>query len=320
MTTHIHQISRAVFLGSKALGLAIFKALRERSANITWTIIHANDVHDPRSALSDFQEYARLYDIEFIVPSSVTETKKMLRDRGFGIGFVCGWYAILDSDALASVPHGLWGIHNSLLPKYRGSSPLVWSILNGDPIVGSSVFRLAEGMDSGDILLQVQVENSSTDDIRSILTKIEAALVVELPNRWSDLMSGQARLSSQVDQDATYCGQRSERDGLIDWNRSAWEVHNFIRAQSSPYPGAYSYLNREKVRVLKTSPLSLIYDGKPGQILQRKDSSIYVACGSRSALEIFDISIQGEQMPAAKGLHSTKLRFSDMATSLDDAG
>ncbi len=300
---------RAVFLGSKSLGLNILKSLYNHSQNIKWTIIYPNDSNDTHSNIIDFQDFARLYDLDIFVSSSSVTTKQILANFKFDIGFVCGWYSLLDTEALSLVPKGLWGIHNSLLPKYRGGSPLVWSIINGDATVGSSVFKLTEGMDAGDILLQVEIENRITDDIQSLLNKIENKLLAELPKKWISLLNGKASLSLQNENDATYCGQRIDEDGLIKWDRSATEIHNFINAQSPPYPCAYSFLLGKKIFFHKSNPSALIYDGTPGQILRRTNESVLVSCGNRTALEIFEISINGKQIIPTTFIRSIKQRF-----------
>lgn len=306
-------ICHAVFLGSKSLGLNILKSLYSNSPNIKWTIVHPNDSDDARSTLIDFQNFARLCDLDILISASSATTKQILADFKFDIGFVCGWYSLLDSEALSFVPNGLWGIHNSLLPKYRGGSPLVWSIMNGDAFVGSSIFKLTEGMDTGDLLLQVEVENKISDDIQSLLNKIENKLLAELPNKWISLINGEAHLSAQNEQSATYCGQRTEEDGLIKWEKSATEIHNFIKAQSPPYPCAYSFLVENKILFHKSNPSALIYDGTPGQILRRTDTSVLVACGNRTALEILEISVNGKQSIPTTFIRSIKQRFRNEA-------
>jgi methionyl-tRNA formyltransferase len=247
--------------------------------------------------------------MKLIVENSATSTKKMLMSYDFDIGFVCGYYSLIDKETLSYVPNGLWGAHNSLLPKYRGGSPLVWSIINGDALVGCSVFKISERMDAGDLLLQIQVTNEISDDIQSLINKIEDNLLAELPKKWSNLINGEACLSSQAEENATYCGQRTEEDGLIDWKKPAVDIHNFIRAQSAPYPCAYTFLLDRKVLILKSKPSHFIYDGTPGQILRRSANSIFVACGNRTAIEILEVAINEKLGVPAAFIRSVKQRF-----------
>jgi len=306
------KIKSAVFLGSKKLGLAIIKSLISISPEIKWTIIHPDDSNDARSNLKDFETFAKLHKLDLKVAPSSAATKQLLFDIKPDIGIVSGWYTLLDDEALSYVKNGLWGIHNSLLPKYRGCSPLVWSIINGDVTVGCSVFKISEGMDDGEIAHQVMVENTSDDDIHSVLNKIESKLIFELPGVWHTLLAGRGNFISQFESEATYCGQRVERDGLIDWQQPAEYIHNFIRAQSHPYPCAFSYLNGEKVLFLKSRSNELQYFGTPGQVLKRNLDSVFVSCGNNTAIEILGIKVNNKEVNVVDMFRSIKDRLTNV--------
>lgn len=302
-------LKRAVFLGSKDLGLSILESLYNHSQDITWSVIHPDDSKDARSNLEGFQSFARTYGLDMMVSSSANMTKQILADLKPDIGFVCGWYWLLDSETLSCVPNGLWGIHNSLLPKYRGGAPLVWSIINGDQIVGSSVFKISEGMDDGEILYQVMVENNKEDDVGTLLLKIEEKLLAQLPEKWGQLISGTPSLLTQNEDDATYCGQRAEADGLVDWSKTASELYDFIRAQTRPYPCAFSRLNGKTVRLLKSRVHPGKYFGTPGQVLRVNDRSVIVSCGCHTALEIIEVFVDGDTALPSSVLRSVQYRL-----------
>ncbi len=304
------KINSAVFLGSKNLGLSVFKSLYAISDNLKWTIIHPNDADDPRSALRDWQNLAHLLDLDLLISSSKMATKEMIRDIRPDIGFVCGWYSLLDNEVLSFVPNGFWGIHNSLLPKYRGGSPLVWSIINGDECVGSTVFRISDGVDNGDVLLQARVKNELADTIETLLKKIEDSLLEALPDKWKLLVNGCAELTTQDESEATYCGQRIEADGNIDWSNDAVNIHNFIRAQSPPYPGAFTYCKGIKVAILNSRPIFETHHGTPGQILRLTSKSVVVSCGRSTAIAISEVLVDGEKFEASDYFKSYTLRLS----------
>ncbi len=303
-------LQNAVFLGSKALGLAIFNCLGETTPGLKWALVHPDDKADGRSELAAFQALAGRRGFPLEIVASPAEARAVLARTEADIGFVCGWYWLLDRVILERFPHGLWGIHNSLLPKYRGGAPLVWSIINGDRQVGSSVFRISEGMDDGPILHQVRTDLGREDTIAEVLSRIEAALVDELPPKWRDLVEGRADLQEQHESDATYCGQRCEDDGLIDWTRSALEVHDFIRAQARPYPCAFSYVTATKLRIARSRPVDAIYFGTPGQVLRRNERSIVVSCGQSTALEVLSVIVDGEDAVPSQVVKSVNGRFS----------
>ncbi len=308
----------AVYLGSKALGLSVLKCLLAAEPPCRWTIIHPPDESDGRSRIDEFRSLALKHDLDLLVATSSSDAKQMIFDRGPDIGFVCGWYWLLDADVLRTVAGGLWGIHNSLLPKYRGGAPLVWSIINGDPIVGSTVFRISEGVDDGPILFQVRVPLSDTDDISNALEELERCLLQELPKKWAALLSGGALLSQQIEAEATYCGQRQPIDGLIDWRKSAKEIHDFVRAQAPPYPCAYTFLDNQCVRVIRTKLFDSPYLGTPGQILRRNERTVLVACGEKTALEILRIAVDGREYMPTTIIKSHRARLVSLRTACID--
>jgi methionyl-tRNA formyltransferase len=298
-----------LFIGSKELGLAMLRCLQEADESLKWTIIHPNDASDARSALNRFKAHAEANNIDLFVPSSAAEAKRMILDSAPDVVFVSGWYTLLDEQTLAAAEKGFYGLHVSLLPKYRGGSPLVWSIINGDPQVGATVFRFAQGMDDGEILLQVRVPNHPEDNVESILNKIQASLLVELPSKWKAVLDGSPPLSEQNHSDATFCGKRVPEDGRIDWSLPAMKVHDFIRAQTPPYPGAYSSLKGKKIVFLRTAVDERVFFGTPGQVVQCFKDSVVVACGHASAIRVMEIAIDGVPTNAAKAMSSISIRL-----------
>ncbi|WP_027720768.1 methionyl-tRNA formyltransferase [Maridesulfovibrio zosterae] len=290
------QISNALFIGSKQLGLNIFKCLQVSSPNIKWSVIHPDDSMDKRNSLKDFKAYAEINEIPFIITKTNREFENSFLSITPQIVFVCGWYQIFRKDMLDLAPFGFWGIHNSLLPKYRGGSPLVWSIIQGDNEIGASIFEIAEGMDEGKILHQVSIPFCEDDCIADALNKIETKLIKELPEKWISLIKGTAVFSFQNHEKATYCAQRIAEDGMINWNQQAETIHNFIRAQSKPYPGAFSYLNGKKITIWRSRVVSHRALGTPGQVYRRLDSSVWVSCKNGSILEIIETDLCGKKI------------------------
>jgi methionyl-tRNA formyltransferase len=202
---------------------------------------------------------------------------------------VAGWYWIIKPALLRTVPAGFLGLHQSLLPKYRGSAPLVWAALRGEEQTGVSLFYFDEGIDTGDIVDQVSFTVAPQETITDVLTKAESA-AVELVTRYAGPL-------------ATYGSPRRPEDGRICWNQSASEVHNFIRAQTRPYPGAFTHLAEEKVlRIWRASPFPYPYYGVPGLVGQKHMDGFVVACGE-GAVTIQEWEFDGDaSMPVNLGL------------------
>ncbi len=301
---------RALFLGSKSFGIAVLDCLRSAAPSVEWAIVHPNEGEDPRSNVAEFQQYAKKNDLEFLLVSSRREADQIILNIKPDIIFLCGWYYLLDCSIINGVPLGIFGIHNSLLPKYRGWAPLVWSIINGDAEVGASVFRLGGGMDDGEILLQVRIANPPTETVGTILNKLEAGLRAALPDGWKRILDGTARMTNQDESAATYCGQRLPEDGRIDWTIPSPRIHDFIRAQTTPYPGAFTFADGRKITILGSEIHGNTYFGTPGQVLARREDDVLIACGNATAIRVLDAAVDGEMMLPRIAFPSTRLRLS----------
>jgi len=196
-----------------------------------------------------------------------------------------------------------------LLPKYRGCSPLVWQLINGEEKIGSSLFRFSEGMDDGDILHQVSFKNSSKITIKSATYNLQELWKKCIPHIWEDFIQEKIIPTKQDHTQATYCSKRNENDGLIDWSMDANYLDRFIRAQTKPYPMAFFFYGNKIVRVSKHDIDSRIISGTSGQVFESRNSHVTICCGAGTAIKIFELEVNGKNYPASKVLDSTKIRL-----------
>lgn len=274
----------AVFLGSKAFGLNVFRALLDADPSVEWTVLHPRDHEDGRSVHEEFADFCASRGIPFDLTTQKAAYGYLAENEPEFV-FVCGWYGLIPNDLLEGKSSFL-GIHNSLLPKYRGGAPLVWALINGERQIGSSLFEIGAGMDDGLVYEQVQVEVSADEGVGSVLQRVEQAWLECLPDLWRKLLAGALEGWEQDHSQATYSAQRKPEDGKIDWTRSASHIHDFVRAQSSPYPGAFTDTPDGPVRIWQTSIFPAPAFGTPGQIILRGQTGPVIACGEQSALVI----------------------------------
>ena len=302
-------ISSAVFLGSKKFGLNLFKALHDADPTISWTILCPPDLNDMRTYFSEFQDFAKLNNIDLLTANSAKMVEQYALDNKPDVMVVCGYYRILSPEVLESVRLGVWGIHNSLLPKYRGGSPLVWQLINSEKVVGSSFFKFTSGMDDGVILDQVKIENSEQLTIGEASDQIERAWVNKVPTLWASFCKGDIHPTEQNHNEASYCAQRQEVDGLIDWGLDAKEIDAFIRAQGAPYPRAFFKLNEKIVKIVSHSLDGREIHGSCGQVFQISDNHVVVCCGGSTAVQISQVQIDGKIVNAKTVVNSIKMRL-----------
>lgn len=298
----------AIFLGSKAFGLSIFKALTTASSALSWMAIHPDDRRDARSVAGEFERYCAGRSIPFeIVGGPAHANERLLTVRPEFV-FVCGWYWLVPPQVLNGGPK-FFGIHNSLLPSYRGGAPLVWALIQGERTVGSTLFEFRPGMDDGPVYLQVSVEVAESDGIGDVLTAVEEAFAEALPETWRGIVGGAVHGIEQDHGRATYCAQRIEADGRIDWTCPARQIHDFVRAQTHPYPGAFTSGPAGTIRIWKTRPLAEAYLGTPGQVISRRATEVLIACGQGTALEILEASDASGQTVLPKVFPSLEVRL-----------
>lgn len=296
------------FMGSKEAGLQLCSLLCDLLPHGTLkVIICPNDSQDSRSVFPLFLTLAQKNNIPIYITNSKKETVSLIEEYNVQVSFVHGWYQIIPVDGSCE----FYGFHYSPLPKYRGNAPLVWQIINGEPEVGVSFFRFNEFMDEGELVSQEKVALRCDEDIGDALKKTNT-LAIELARKYIPyIISNEITLFPQSKDQPSYCGMRSKQDGRIDWSWSAKRVHDFIRAQASPYPGAFSFTETgKKVIFWKSSLEPRLFYGVPGSVVEIMENSVTVACGS-GAIRLHIIEEEtGGKINASAVFKSLKSRLS----------
>ena len=182
---------------------------------------------------------------------------------------------LLDEELIDSLPLAI-NVHGSILPKYRGRTPHVWSIINGETQTGVTAHIIDASCDTGDIVKQIVVPIEKDDTGATILKKYEKIYPELLLAVINEAQSGQLKKIKQDDERATYFGKRTPDDGLINWNWHKERIRNWVRAQAHPYPGAFSLLNGEKVIIdeVNYSDVGFTDTIENGTILEIKENPI----------------------------------------------
>lgn len=154
---------------------------------------------------------------------------------------------IIEKDIIELPTLFAFNIHGSLLPKYRGRTPHVWSIINNEKQTGITAHKIDEGCDTGDIIEQIKIEITDTDTGASILNKYAQQYIPLIESVLFKIKNDSVLYLKQNDIEATYFGVRTPDDGKIDWNWQKERIYNWVRAQASPYPGAFSFYEDEKI-------------------------------------------------------------------------
>lgn len=281
-----------VFMGSKQAGLEICKCIiKKTDSEVLLAIVCPNDSGDLRTEINSFEMLANDNNIPLHIVNNTNETIEVLNHFKPSIVLVHGWYQIIPVDKL---PDTLFlGFHYSPLPKYRGNAPLVWQIINGEEQLGVSFFQLTAGMDEGDLVDQKFFHLDRSENVSDALTKANALAQTMITTFLDELSFKNINLRKQPSVPASYCGLRIPDDGLIDWGKTAASIYDHIRAQSRPYPGAFTYLpDGRKLTVWSATEEETLFYGVPGSVMAIATDSVVVACG-KGAIRLTDIDVEG---------------------------
>lgn len=249
---------RIVFFGATQLGYRCCEALLEMGQQVVglFTIPREFPIsYSPTAPVSnvqfrDFHALGAQHDIPVIsVSGKMGSYHDQLAALHPDLLVVVGWYYMIPASLRALAPLGCVGIHGSLLPKYRGGAPLVWALIEGEQEAGMSLFHFTDGVDDGDIVGQERFPIAPRDTIADLLIKGEAAAEQLIRECIPQMATGTAPRVPQDHAAATTWPQRRPDDGRIDWQWDAARIDRFIRAQTHPYPGAFTDIDGKRVRI-----------------------------------------------------------------------
>lgn len=224
-------------------------------------------------------------------------------------------YGRILTDAVLALPkYGAVNVHASLLPKYRGASPVHWSIINGDEKTGISIMLMDAEMDHGDILLQKEIEIQAyitTDLLMDRLAELGASCISDALVAYAE---GQLVPVSQEHEKATYVSLLSREQGQIDWAKPSFDIHNLIRG-SYPWPGAYTTWNQKRLKIHRAHMLDPIPEdieqlartSEAGTVILAQKEHLFVACG-QGVLAIDELQAEGSRrMPVEVISHNIEV-------------
>ena len=238
----------------------------------------------------------------------VLQPERLVRDQfeapftalGADIGVVAAYGKILPDWLLATPRLGLINVHASLLPKYRGASPVHRAVINGDAETGVTIMRVVKELDAGPMLARVEVPigaDDTTTMVESILAIRGAEILVDTLDA---LEAGAAREEPQDPSLATYAPKLVKSEGAVDWSWPSARIHNLIRGLW-PWPHAYAFLPGTRY-ILHRSRRSAQPAGgaAPGTIVRASSAEgLHVACGEGTSIELVDIQVEGKRVMSA---------------------
>ncbi len=318
---------RIVYMGTPAFAVPALVALLEGPDPVV-AVVTRPDAEKGRGhrdrAVPPVKDVALQAGVPVLQPESVRDPDFIRSLASFRPDLVvtAAFGRILPKEVLELPRLGCINIHGSLLPKYRGASPIQACLLNGDAVSGVTLIQMDEGMDSGDILDQASVpvsEDMTAAELSGMLAELGARRLGAI---LEDLKQGRIRPVPQEASEATFVRKPMREDGRIDWTQPVDLVHNRIRAMT-PEPGAFTTLRDRPFKIHRSRIQSREgVHGHPGEIVSCHCGWLEVACGTGS-LALLEIQADsGKRLPTSCCAHNYRpgTILGDAAPEPDPAG
>lgn len=292
-----------VFMGTPDFAVESLEALYNAGHNILAVVTKVDSPSGRGMKLvpSPVKVFAEEKGLKVMQPEKVKNNEEFmneLRAMNPELIVVVAYGKILPQELLDIPRYGCVNVHGSLLPKYRGSAPIQWAVLNGEHTTGITTMFMDAGMDTGDMILKIETPidyEETTGQLWTRMAKLGANLLIETMNRISSVTDSKfienvAQLKSEIGarkqgDEFTLAPMLSKEMALIDWNKSANEIHNLVRGLD-PIMGAYTYIDGKKLKIWKTYTriTSEKYSRTPGEILDITPDGILVQTGEKTIL------------------------------------
>ena len=224
---------------------------------------------------------------------------ELLRSLAPDVIVVVAYGRILPREILELPPLGCINVHGSLLPKYRGSAPIQWAVLNGDRVTGVSTMYLAEAMDAGDIIFTDETEIGEQETSGELFDRLMGMGAALLHRTLQAIEAGTVPRRAQEEADATYTAMLDKTMCPIDWSRSPREIVKWI-CGLQPWPVATTEIDGGVFRVFRAEYTDGRTDKAPGRIVSTGKAGIEVACGGGETLRITELQAPGKKRMKAE--------------------
>lgn len=248
---------RSVVFAYHNIGYVCLEALLRQGAEVVAVITHDDDPGE-NIWFRSVRGLAEQHGIPVFAPDNVNTPEWVARLRAWQPDFLFSFYyrRMLSRDVLDVASRGALNLHGSLLPRYRGRCPVNWVLIHDERESGVTLHYMEEKPDRGAIVTQRRVPITDADTALSLFHKLTAAAAELMDDTYPRLRDGTADRVEQDHRQASYFGGRRPDDGRIDWNQSARQIFNLVRATTHPYPGAFATWNETRLHVWQAAERS----------------------------------------------------------------
>lgn len=292
---------RIAFFGTPAFAVPTLDALLASDHQVVGVVTQPDRPRGRGQQVSDapVKERATIAGVPILQPAKLKSPEFLDAFTAWGadIGVVAAYGRLLPQVLLDIPPRGLINVHASLLPAWRGASPIQRSVLNGDPVSGVTIMRVVLALDAGAMLARVEVPIAPDDTSGSL----EARLAVAGASLLRDVVDrmGRGEHLEEVPQDdarATLAPRLEKQEGLMDWARSAWALDCHVRGMQ-PWPGAFTFVDGQRLVIREAkADGSTAGEAEPGSLVRTEGDAALLACGDGHLLRVSRVQPEGKRV------------------------
>jgi methionyl-tRNA formyltransferase len=287
---------RTVWVSFDTIGRDCLEAAAAAGADVVGIVTLPGPIDPGRSGQCSFDEVAGRLGAELIETRDVNSDETLVAVEAFEpeLIFVVGWSQLVRDPFIALAREGVFGMHPTLLPRHRGRAPIPWAILSGLARTGVTLFEIVDATaDSGAVVGQVEIEIARDETATTLFDRLARAHVELVREYVPQLIARRAPRIPQDPSRASSWAKRVPADGIIDWETRAPYLYDWVRAQTRPYPGAFTWLGEEKVVVWGARPVELPEPAPAGLVVSERPEGPIVACGEGALLlEEFESAVE----------------------------
>ncbi len=284
--------ARAVVFAYHDVGVRCLSVLLAHGVEVALVVTHRDD---PRETIwfESVERLARDHGLPVETPDEAASPALAARVAALAPDFLFSFYYrhMLPAALLGAARRGAYNMHGSLLPKYRGRAPVNWAVLRGERETGATLHEMVGKPDAGRIVDRMAVPILPDDRAIDVFRKVTVAAEIVLDRAAPRLLDGSARLEPQDLSQGAYFGARRPEDGRIDWSRGARQVHDLVRAVAPPYPGAFTALGAERLRILRTRVLAAEPGAHAPRLRADPQGRLVADCGGGGSLCILEAEL-----------------------------
>ncbi|MFF8958250.1 methionyl-tRNA formyltransferase [Streptomyces sp. NPDC014894] len=274
---------RVVMFGYQTWGHRTLQALLDSEHEVVLVVTHPKSDHAYEKIWDDsVADLAETHRVPVLLRNRPDDAELLdaLAKARPDIIVANNWRTWLPPEVFDLPPHGTLNVHDSLLPSYGGFSPLIWALINGEPEVGVTAHRMDAELDLGDVLLQRSVPVGPADTATDLFHRTVDLIGPIVRDSLDLIASGSAVWTPQDRSRASFFHKRAIEDSRIDWNWPAADLERLVRAQSDPYPNAFTHHRGARLRIVSAAVSRKRYGGTPGRIFIREGDGVVVVAGA----------------------------------------